>query len=51
VRDNVVLIQNSELLTGILDKKAVGAGKDGNLVHLIWLELGPEASARFMHHV
>jgi len=45
------LVQKSELLTGILDKKAVGAGKDGNLVHLIWLEFGPEHSSKFMFNV
>lgn len=42
-----VLIQNGELLTGTLCKKTLGAS-GGSLIHVIWMEEGPEAARAFL---
>ena len=42
-----VLIQNGELLTGTLCKKTLGASA-GSLIHVIWMEEGPEAARAFL---
>jgi DNA-directed RNA polymerase II subunit RPB1 len=42
-----VLIQNGELLTGTLCKKTLGAS-GGSLIHIIWMEEGPEAARAFL---
>jgi DNA-directed RNA polymerase II subunit RPB1 len=40
VYDTEVLIENGELITGIVDKRTVG-GASGSLIHIIWMECGP----------
>jgi len=45
--DTKVLIENGDLVCGILDKKTLGAS-GGGVVHIMWLEKGPEATQRFL---
>ena len=45
--DTQVLIESGELLTGTLCKKTVGAGA-GGLVHVVWMEHGPDAARGFL---
>ncbi|KAL1914514.1 DNA-directed RNA polymerase II subunit RPB1 [Calcarisporiella thermophila] len=47
-KDDYVLIQNGELLTGILTKNTVGTS-GGGLVHVAMMELGPEAAKSFLN--
>ncbi len=42
-----VVIQNGEVLAGTLCKKSLGAAP-GGLVHIIWMEHGPEAARAFL---
>ena len=42
-----VLIQDGELRTGTLCKKTLGAS-GGSLIHVIWMEEGPEAARGFL---
>ena len=42
-----MLIQDGELLTGTICKKTVGAS-GGSLIHVIWMEHGPEAARAFL---
>ena len=42
-----VLIQNGELVTGTLCKKTLGTS-GGSLIHVIWMEEGPEAARGFL---
>eukprot|EP00029_Vermamoeba_vermiformis_P000981 TRINITY_DN1114_c0_g1_i1.p1 TRINITY_DN1114_c0_g1~~TRINITY_DN1114_c0_g1_i1.p1 ORF type:complete len:1749 (-),score=528.73 TRINITY_DN1114_c0_g1_i1:193-5355(-) len=44
--DTEVIIQDGEVLAGILDKKAVG-NVEGGLIHTIWLDYGHEAAKMF----
>merc|ERR1711871_627612 len=39
-RDGKVLIQNGELLAGVVNKKVLGKGQNA-LIHVTWLEHGP----------
>jgi len=39
--DSTVVVQNGELLIGIMNKSIVGDGP-GGLVHTIWLDMDPE---------
>ena len=48
--DNRVTIQEGELLEGIIDKNTIGKSM-GGLIHTIWLDCGPEETARFMNQV
>ena len=41
------LIEQGQLLMGIVDKKIVGA-RTGNIIHLVWLERGPEQCKHFI---
>eukprot|EP00698_Gefionella_okellyi_P018051 TRINITY_DN5380_c0_g1_i1.p1 TRINITY_DN5380_c0_g1~~TRINITY_DN5380_c0_g1_i1.p1 ORF type:complete len:1783 (+),score=341.44 TRINITY_DN5380_c0_g1_i1:59-5407(+) len=50
VTDTRVLIEQGEVLSGILDKGSLGTG-GGSLIHLIWNEHGPEATRNFMDSV
>jgi DNA-directed RNA polymerase II subunit RPB1 len=47
VVDSEVLIEKGTLLTGIVDKRTVGASS-GSLIHVIWMEHGPQATADFL---
>ena len=42
-----MLIQNGELVTGTLCKKTLGTS-GGSLIHVIWMEEGPEAARAFL---
>ncbi len=42
-----VLVQNGDLVTGTLCKKSLGTS-GGSLIHIIWLEHGPEAARAFL---
>eukprot|EP00929_Paragymnodinium_shiwhaense_P038765 TRINITY_DN20448_c0_g1_i1.p1 TRINITY_DN20448_c0_g1~~TRINITY_DN20448_c0_g1_i1.p1 ORF type:complete len:1833 (+),score=513.23 TRINITY_DN20448_c0_g1_i1:101-5599(+) len=45
--DCKVLIMNGEILSGIICKKTIGSSS-GSLIHLIWLDYGPEACRHFI---
>jgi DNA-directed RNA polymerase II subunit RPB1 len=45
--DTRVLIINGELLSGIIDKRTIGAS-NGSIIHVIWKEYGPEETTRFI---
>ena len=45
--DAQVVIQKGELLAGTLCKKSLGASA-GGLVHVIWMEFGPDAARAFL---
>jgi DNA-directed RNA polymerase II subunit RPB1 len=47
VADTEVLIERGELLTGVVDKRTVGASS-GSLIHVIWMEHGPRATSEFL---
>ena len=42
-----VLIQSGKLVTGTLCKKTLGTS-GGSLIHVIWMEEGPEAARAFL---
>ncbi|CAM9431387.1 unnamed protein product [Chrysoparadoxa australica] len=46
--DTQVLVQEGDLLMGIVDKKTVGSSAQG-LIHTSWLEKGYATTARFMN--
>ncbi|OQR92170.1 DNA-directed RNA polymerase II largest subunit [Achlya hypogyna] len=46
-RDTHVIVQNGELLAGIIDKKNIGTGA-GGLIHNTVLELGHDEAKRFL---
>jgi DNA-directed RNA polymerase beta' subunit len=48
VADTVVLVEQGELLTGILDKNTLGAS-NGSLIHIIQNEHGPQATKTFLN--
>lgn len=48
--DRYVRIEHGQLLQGILDKASVG-NTAGGLVHLIWLEMGPDRVRQFLGEV
>ena len=45
--DKNVLVKNGELISGLVNKKIVGA-TPGGLVHIVWKDLGPEQCKIFM---
>jgi DNA-directed RNA polymerase II subunit RPB1 len=45
--DDTVLINNGELLSGILNKSSIGKSS-GGMIHIIWKEKGPEETKIFM---
>jgi DNA-directed RNA polymerase II subunit RPB1 len=47
VGDTKVIIDQGELLAGILCKKTLGTS-GGSLIHVIWLEHGPEVTKNFL---
>eukprot|EP00210_Caulerpa_lentillifera_P004539 g4331.t1 len=48
--DTQVLIQDGELLSGTLCRKTLGPTA-GGLVHIIWLEKGPDSARRFLNNI
>src|SRR5690554_2871339 len=45
--DSKVILRDGEHLSGVIDKRIVGASA-GSVVHLIWLEHGPEKTKNFL---
>ena len=45
--DSFVLIENSELIQGIICKRTVGSSS-GGLIHCIWNECGPDSTLKFL---
>lgn len=45
--DSQVIIQSGQVVAGTLCKKSLGASA-GGLVHVIWMEFGPEAARAFL---
>uniref|UniRef100_A0A6B2KWG0 DNA-directed RNA polymerase II subunit RPB1 n=1 Tax=Arcella intermedia TaxID=1963864 RepID=A0A6B2KWG0_9EUKA len=48
--DSEVLIQNGELIYGILDKSCL-ARNEGGIVHMIWRDYGPQRCANFLSQI
>ena len=48
--DTKVLVENGQLLSGILCRKTLGAAP-GSLAHIIFMECGHEIAAKFYYHV
>lgn len=48
VADTIVLVEQGELLTGILDKNTLGSS-GGSLIHIIQNEHGPAATRQFLN--
>jgi DNA-directed RNA polymerase II subunit RPB1 len=48
--DHKLIIRNGHIVAGIVDKKAVGASA-GGLIHLTWLDHGPEACKMFISYL
>lgn len=48
--DTTVLVENGELLSGILCKKTLGAS-EGSLMHVVYLEEGYEKAAQFYSNI
>ena len=48
--DSQVLIQDGVLLTGTLCKKTLGASA-GSLVHVVWMDDGPDAARAFLSQI
>ncbi|KAL2311876.1 DNA-directed RNA polymerase II subunit rpb1 [Schizosaccharomyces pombe] len=48
--DSGMLIENGEIIYGVVDKKTVGASQ-GGLVHTIWKEKGPEICKGFFNGI
>ena len=46
-KDVNMIIRKGELITGALQKEIVGSGA-GGLIHIIWLEIGPDATNHFI---
>jgi DNA-directed RNA polymerase II subunit RPB1 len=45
--DTRVLVIRGELLSGIIDKRTIGAS-GGSIIHVIWKEYGPEETTKFI---
>lgn len=45
--DTDVLIENGEIISGIIDKRTVG-GMSGSLIHVIFMEHGSRKTAQFL---
>lgn len=45
--DSNILVKNGELLCGMLTKANVGSSA-GGMIHIVWRDLGPEATKLFM---
>lgn len=46
-KDNSIIIDKGELLTGALNKEIIGSGA-GGLVHISWLDVSPTSTCEFM---
>lgn len=47
IGDSRVVIENGQLISGIICKKSIGTS-GGSLVHLIWVDYGPQAAVDFI---
>ena len=50
-RDGFILIRNSELLSGILDKSVLGSGSKNSIFHYLLRDFGPEVAADRMTRI
>ena len=48
--DSQVLIQDGQVVTGVIDKRSVG-NSAGGIIHVTWLDHGWKETARFMIQV
>merc|ERR1719313_2762698 len=48
VGDTQILIKDGQLLTGTLCKRTLGSSA-GSLIHIIWMDHGPDAARAFLH--
>ena len=48
VGDTHILIKDGQLLTGTLCKRTLGSSA-GSLIHIIWMDHGPDAARAFLH--
>ena len=46
--DTRVVIDQGELLSGIIDKKTIGSA-GGGIVHVLWKDFGPDAAKKFLN--
>lgn len=49
--DTKVYISRGELISGIVDKRTVGGGAAGGLVHVTWKEFGPERTCELISQI
>ena len=49
-KDETVIIQKGEVVSGIIAKGIVGAAA-GGLIHIVWKDLGPQACADILSHI
>lgn len=49
-KDETVIIQKGEVITGIVAKGIVGAAA-GGLIHIVWKDLGPQACADILSNI
>jgi len=49
-KDETVIIQQGEIITGIIAKGIVGASA-GGLIHIVWKDLGPQACADILSNI
>jgi len=48
--DSEVILNEGQLISGIVDKKTIGTGM-GGLIHTAWLDVGYEDTSRFMSQI
>ena len=49
-KDDTVVIQQGQLVAGVLEKKIVGSAA-GGLIHVTWKDLGPQACADVLSNI
>ncbi|MCS7097244.1 MAG: DNA-directed RNA polymerase subunit A' [Candidatus Methanomethylicia archaeon] len=49
--DAYVLIRNGQLISGVFDKKIIGAGQPETLLHILIKDYGTDLARKFMDHV
>ena len=49
-KDSAVVVQQGELLSGIMKKSSVGSAS-GGLIHIVWKDLGPFACSDILSNI
>lgn len=49
--DKNIVIENGQLLSGIIDKSSVHPRTPGGIIHIIYNDFGPETLVRFLHDI